>query len=108
MAIMNGYFVAMRTVNVAELKNALSRYLRLAERGETILVRSRDRIVARLEGVRGPVRAGEEDEQRLERLQARGTLRRGKGRVTLAMLGPPVRSDPGLVSAVRTEREEGW
>jgi antitoxin (DNA-binding transcriptional repressor) of toxin-antitoxin stability system len=38
----------MRVVSIKVLKNRLSEYVRLAERGETILVTDRDRVVAEL------------------------------------------------------------
>jgi antitoxin (DNA-binding transcriptional repressor) of toxin-antitoxin stability system len=44
----------MRAVGVKVLKNKLSEYVRLAERGETVLVTDRDRVVAEL----GPPRPG--------------------------------------------------
>lgn len=39
---------AMRTVNIAELKNKLSSYVGYAKAGETIIVRDRNRPVAKL------------------------------------------------------------
>jgi antitoxin (DNA-binding transcriptional repressor) of toxin-antitoxin stability system len=50
----------MRTVGIKLLKNKLSEYVRLAERGETVLVTDRDRVVAELvppERTRSPVLA---------------------------------------------------
>jgi len=44
----------MRAVGIKILKNRLSEYVRLAARGETVLVTDRDRVVAEL----GPPRAG--------------------------------------------------
>jgi antitoxin (DNA-binding transcriptional repressor) of toxin-antitoxin stability system len=38
----------MRTVGIKVLKNKLSEYLRLVERGETVMVTDRDRVVAEL------------------------------------------------------------
>jgi len=38
----------MRSVGLKVLKNRLSEYVRLAERGETVLVTDRDRVVAEL------------------------------------------------------------
>jgi antitoxin (DNA-binding transcriptional repressor) of toxin-antitoxin stability system len=52
-------FVDMRSVGVKVLKNRLREYLRLAARGETVLVTNRDRVVAELipprEGRSAPV-----------------------------------------------------
>ncbi len=52
--------MSMRAVGLKVLKNKLSEYVRLAERGETILVTDRDRVVAELvppERTRSPVLA---------------------------------------------------
>lgn len=38
----------MRSVGLKVLKNRLSEYVRLAQRGETVLVTDRDRVVAEL------------------------------------------------------------
>lgn len=46
----------MQEVKIAELKARLSHYLRLAENGEEILVKDRERPVARLTGVAHPAR----------------------------------------------------
>jgi len=40
--------LAMRAVGLKVLKNKLSEYVRLAERGETVLVTDRDRVVAEI------------------------------------------------------------
>ncbi len=50
----------MRAVGLKVLKNKLSEYVRLAERGETILVTDRDRVVAEIvppEASRSPLLA---------------------------------------------------
>ena len=48
----------MKAVGLKVLKNKLSEYVRLAERGETVLVTDRDRVVAQIvppEKTRSPV-----------------------------------------------------
>ena len=50
----------MRAVGLKVLKNKLSEYVRMAERGETVLVTDRDRVVAEIgppENTRSPVLA---------------------------------------------------
>lgn len=50
----------MKAVGLKVLKNKLSEYVRLAERGETVLVTDRDRVVAEIvppERTRSPVLA---------------------------------------------------
>lgn len=60
----------MRSVNVAELKNSLSKYLRFAKRGEEVVIRERNLPVAKL------VRFSAEDASEEElRLVAEGKMR---------------------------------
>ena len=52
------YISVMKAVDLKVLKNKLSAYVRLAERGETVLVTDRDRVVAEIvppETTRSPV-----------------------------------------------------
>ena len=44
----------MRSVNIAELKNSLSAYLRLVRDGEEVVIRDRNRAIARIV----PIEAG--------------------------------------------------
>jgi len=66
----------MRSVGIKQLKARLSKYVRLAGRGEVVLVTDRDKVVAEL----GPARRqGAEDgslEATLERLPLRGEVTR--------------------------------
>jgi antitoxin (DNA-binding transcriptional repressor) of toxin-antitoxin stability system len=96
----------MKAVNVAELKNRLSHYLRIVRRGHPILVRDRDRVIARIDPAGGQgAPAG--DAERLADLEARGVIRRGRGRITADLLArrPKVRAD--VVAALLREREAG-
>src|SRR2546428_10991075 len=65
------------TVKIAELKNRLSYYLRRVQRGESILVCDRDRVVARIERVSADTSVPESDAQWLDRLERRGAFCRG-------------------------------
>lgn len=94
-----------RTVSVSELKAHLSRYLRLVRAGEVVLVRDRDRIVARIEGA-GPS-GNEPEDERLTRLEGAGVLRRRRGVVDPSIFSRRVRSDADVVAALLAEREEG-
>jgi antitoxin (DNA-binding transcriptional repressor) of toxin-antitoxin stability system len=95
----------MKSVNVAELKNRLSHYLRLVRRGEAILVRDREQVIARIEPA-GGVAAGGTDAERLAALERRGAIRRARGRIDAELLEkrPRVRAD--VVAALLREREE--
>jgi prevent-host-death family protein len=53
----------MRSVNVAELKNRLSKYLRFAKRGEEVVIRDRNLPVAKQ--VPFPAEDAEDEELRL-------------------------------------------
>lgn len=98
---------APKTVKIAELKNRLSHYLRRVQRGESILVCDRDRVVARIERVEAhaPLPGGEG--AWLARLERRGIVRRGTGKPSRAWLArkPVVGAD--IVAALLREREEG-
>ncbi len=97
----------MKAVNVAELKNRLSHYLRLVRRGEALLVRDRDQVIARIEPAgRGDDESDDEEEQ-LAALEARGVIRRGKGKVTKQLFKSRPRAKGDVVAALLAEREEG-
>lgn len=65
----------MRSVNIAELKNSLSAYLRLVRGGEELVIRDRSRAIARIVPIEA---AGDEEEEERE-LVAAGLLRLGAG-----------------------------
>ena len=97
----------MKTVKIADLRNRLSYYLRRVQRGESILVCERDRVIARIDRVDAHARVPEIDGAWLGRLERRGIIRRGKGKPTPEWLSrkPRVRAD--VVVALLREREEG-
>jgi antitoxin (DNA-binding transcriptional repressor) of toxin-antitoxin stability system len=97
----------VKTVRIAELKNRLSHYLRRVQRGESILVCDRDRVIARIERVGPHANVPASDQDWLERLERRGVIRRGTGKLTPEWLAqrPVVRAD--VVEAVLRERNEG-
>jgi antitoxin (DNA-binding transcriptional repressor) of toxin-antitoxin stability system len=79
--------MAMKAVNVSELKTHLSKYLRMASRGSRIIVKDRDEPVAEL----GPLR--EDSVPWRERLAQEGRLRLGTqnwGKLKLTGLGRPI------------------
>jgi prevent-host-death family protein len=94
----------MRTVNVAELKNQLSKYLTFAKGGEEVVIRDRNLPVAKLV----PFSAEDADDQDLI-LVAAGKLRLPKARLDIkALLKIPTGSVAGnkAVQAVVDDREE--
>ncbi len=65
----------MKSVNVADLKNRLSFYLKEVRAGEEIIVRDRDKPIARIM----PLARAEDEEAELLALAAQGKLRLGEG-----------------------------
>ena len=95
----------MRSVNVAELKNKLSKYLTFAKSGEEVVIRDRNLPVAKLV----PFSAdGAEDQELL--LVAAGKLRLPKARLEVKELlkirTGSVRGNKAM-QAVLADREDG-
>jgi len=98
----------MKTTTVTEAKAHLDRLLALVQEGETVLILSRGRPVARLEPVREPVASP--SDPRVARLVRHGVLRRPSLPVDLERLahrGAPVPADRGLLAALLGDRGEG-
>lgn len=100
------------TSNIADLKDHLSQYLRRVRAGETIWVKDRDRIVAKIE----PVRSDDlknDDEAWMAELVADGIAQAPKEKRTKKQveefLSDPVkpRKKGSAVAALLREREEG-
>jgi len=96
---------SMRSVNVAELKNSLSRYLTFAKAGEEIVIRDRNLPVAKLV----PFASGEATEEELL-LVAAGKMRIPKTSVKVDELRKIRTGSVGGSEGTRAlleEREEG-
>lgn len=95
-----------RMVKIAELKNRLSYYLRRVQRGESLLVCDRERVIARIERVALHARVQDSEAAWLDRLERRGVIRRGSGKLTRQWLAkrPAVRAD--VVAALLRGRDE--
>lgn len=94
----------MRSVNVAELKNGLSKYLRYAKSGEEVIIRDRNRPVAKLV----PFVADDLDEHELA-LIAAGKMRPPQGKLDVEkFLKMPIPRVGGhkAIDAVTADREE--
>lgn len=94
----------MKSVNIAELKNRLSAYLNRVKAGEEIVVRDRDRPVARLV----PLSAVDDEDAQLAALAAVGWVRLGEGPLDDAfwkLPAPRVRA-AALKRAISEERNE--
>lgn len=97
----------MKTVKIAELKNRLSYYLRRVQRGDSILVCDRDRVIARIERAGDHAAVPESDAEWLERLERRGVIRRGTGKLSRRWLANRPRVKADVVAALLRDREEG-
>lgn len=95
----------MRTVNVAELKNQLSKYLTFAKGGEEVVIRDRNLPIAKLV----PLSAEGADDQELV-LVAAGRMRLPKVKLDVKrLLKIPTGTVAGnkAIQAVLADREEG-
>ncbi len=95
-----------RAVKIAELKNRLSYYLRRVQRGESILVCDRDRVIARIERA-GSDPASGPDQEWLDRLERRGIVRRGAGGPSAEWLARRPAAGADVVATLVRERDEG-
>jgi prevent-host-death family protein len=94
----------MRSVNVAELKNQLSKYLKFAKRGEEVVIRDRSLPIAKLV----PFTTEDATEEELK-LAAEGKIRLPKAKVSLSQLlkiPTGTVSDNEAVEALVAERNE--
>ena len=99
----------MKTVNIAELKNRLSTYVKFARNGEEVVIRDRNLPVAKLV----PFEAGNATEEELQ-LVAQGKMKLPERRLTEAELDeiwkiPPTRKLKGrkAIEALLADRDEG-
>jgi len=94
----------MRSVNVAELKNQLSKYLTFAKAGEEVVIRDRNLPVAKLV----PLSSEGAGHQELK-LVAVGSMRLPKTRLDVKRLGkirPGTVSGHKAIEAILADREE--
>lgn len=94
----------MQAVNIAELKNNLSAYLEQVKNGEELIVKDRNRPVARLV----PLTSGEDLEAEEEALVAAGLMRLPAEPMTdeFLKLPAPQVSLETIRATIRAERDE--
>jgi len=97
----------MKRVNVAELKNRLSHYLRLVRKGESLLVRDREHVIARIDPAGVDDQSAGTDAEWLARLEQQGIVKRARGRWTADLLAQRPRVEVDVVAALLEERDEG-
>lgn len=94
----------MKTVNIAELKNQLSRYLNEVKAGHEVVVRDRNTAVARIV----PIGLDFDEDEDLTALAAEGRIRLGEGEIDDSFwdLPAPRVSKAALLKALKSERDE--
>lgn len=101
----------MIRATISDLKDRLSAYLRRVKAGESILVLERRTPVARIV----PLARAAEDTKSMDdthedakpaRLEHAGVVVRRRSGSPLEVLGPPLRTDAGLLEALLEERSE--
>lgn len=94
----------MKSVNIAELKNRLSVYLKEVRAGEEIVILDRDLAIARIV----PLTHSAHQDDELKALAAQGKLRLGEGVIDESFWELPApRVAPELLrSALEEERDE--
>src|SRR5215212_963945 len=95
MATSSGHTEAMSVVKVSDLKNRLSHYLRQVQRGESVLVSDRNRVIARIDPAGDQLPSDPDEGRWLADLEKRGVVRRGAGKLPKNWLGgrPAVKAD---------------
>lgn len=94
----------MKSVNIAELKNRLSVYLNEVKSGEEILVRDRNKPVARIV----PLARSRDEDEGLLALASQGKLRLGEGTLEESFweMPAPRVSAATLRRAIQQERDD--
>jgi antitoxin (DNA-binding transcriptional repressor) of toxin-antitoxin stability system len=95
-----------RRVKIVELKNRLSYYLRRVQRGESILVCDRHRVIARIDWVSTTAFIPESEAEWLNRLEQHGVVRRGTNTLSPTWLASRPAVDADVVAALLRERTE--
>jgi len=96
----------MKRVKISDLRSRLSYYLRRVRRGQSILVCHRDRVIARIERAGGHASVPGSDAEWLERLERRGVIRQGTGKLSRKWLANRPRVKVDVVAALLRERHE--
>ncbi len=104
--------------SIAEIEIHMSQYFGRVQAGETIWVKERDRLVAKIEPVDEAVPETSEDDAWVDELIAKGIAQRPVEKPTKAdveaeleeLFSDPVvpRREVNALSILREEREEGW
>jgi len=101
----------MLRVKIAELKNHLSRYLRVVRAGEELEVMDRNKPIARVSPISSPGKDGApgmtaEEKARFEELVRQGSIRPARGKIPQEVLRNAPPGKPGVLAALLEEREQ--
>jgi antitoxin (DNA-binding transcriptional repressor) of toxin-antitoxin stability system len=99
-----------KVAKIGQLRDGLSRYIKHVRSGGTVVVYERDTPVAEIIPIRQPKSRAGKDEERIARLEAQGSIRRGTGNSKWVRNLKP-RKIPGaksVLEALLEERESGW
>ena len=101
----------MLQVKIAELKNHLSRYLRVVRAGEEVEVMDRNRPIARLTPISSSGKDSApgmtaEEKARFEELVRQGLIRPARGKIPKEVLRNAPPGKPGVLAALIEEREQ--
>ncbi|MFZ0247947.1 type II toxin-antitoxin system Phd/YefM family antitoxin [Candidatus Binatus sp.] len=103
----------MKKAKIAQLRNSFSRYLDHVRAGGSVLVYDRDTPIAEIVPLtRSKTRSKKDrDEERLARLERKGSIRRGSGDLAAWLkTHKPIEipGGAGVLQALLEERESGW
>jgi antitoxin (DNA-binding transcriptional repressor) of toxin-antitoxin stability system len=103
----------MKKAKIAELRNGLSRYLDHVRAGGSVIVYDRETPIAEIVPMTHRKNRSKKDldEERLERLERRGAIRRGTGDFgEWLKTHKPIKipGGAGVVEALLEDRESGW
>jgi len=103
------YTVHMERARISQIRDHLSRYLDRVREGGEVLILDRNRPIARIVPAGGGRSAVPADAERLEELERRGLIRRGRGRLPPAVSkGQPVKVRGSALADLLEERRSGW
>ncbi len=101
----------MLRIKISELRNKLSRYLRLVRNGGSIQVMDRDKLIAFLipakPSVPGREHANDEAKAFFDEQVKLGVLRKGTGKLPAELLSRAPPGNPGALAILLEDRREG-
>jgi prevent-host-death family protein len=97
----------VKSATISELKNQLSKFLRFVKQGEVVVILDRGVPVAEIQPRQPGSSKATKDEERLNRLEAKGIIRRGNPQKLKKFPYPPDNGHTGVLEALLEERRSG-